>query len=256
MNLGYPINTAADENSLLVDASGEVAYFASDRPGGSGDLDLYSFELYPEARPLPVTYIKGSVFDALAKTPVEADVLLYDLATGSLATGAYSDPKTGEFLVCLPAGSYALNASAEGYLFFSRNYEVTAATALKPVALEVPLSALTTGSTIALRNIFFNTGSYELLPASNTELEKLAGLLRVNPTLRVELGGHTDNVGADVANLALSEQRAQAVRDYVVAKGIDGTRVTFKGYGETKPVATNDTEEGRALNRRTEVTVL
>ncbi len=257
LNLGYPINTGADENSILVNAQGDVAYFASDRPGGMGDLDLYGFELYPEARPLPVTYIRGRVHDKLTDAPVEADVQLFDLATSELATGAYSDPKTGEFLVCLPSGrSYALNASAEGYLFFSQNYDVASGTGKEPITLDVPLSALTAGSTIALRNIFFNTASYDLLPASNTELDKLVTLLKTNPTLRIELGGHTDNVGADAANLTLSDQRAQAVRNYVIGKGIDGDRITAKGYGETMPVATNDTEEGRAQNRRTEVKVL
>lgn len=257
LNIGYPINTSADENSILVDASGRIAYFASDRKGGLGDLDLYSFELYKEARPLPVTYIRGKVFDATTKAPVEADVQLFDLRTGSLATGAYSDPKTGEFLVCLPGGrKYALNATADGYLFYSENYDVAEGNPKEPVTLDVPLNTLSAGSTIALRNIFFNTASYELLPASNAELDKLVKLLQGTPNLRIELGGHTDNVGADAANLTLSDQRAKAVRDYVIAKGVDGTRITAKGYGETKPVATNDSEEGRALNRRTEVTVL
>lgn len=257
LNLGYPINTGADENSLLVDASGEVAYFASDRPGGQGDLDLYSFELYKEARPLAVSFIRGVVTDKTTDAPVEADVQLYDLASGKLATGAYSDPKTGEFLVCLPVGrSYALNASSEGYLFYSQNYDVAAGTPKEPYTLDVPLSPLSPGSTISLRNIFFNTASYELLPSSNAELEKLVKLLQTNPSLRIELGGHTDNVGADAANLTLSDQRANAVRDFVVAQGIDAGRITAKGYGETKPVASNDSEEGRAQNRRTEVTVL
>jgi len=257
LNLGYPINTGGDENSLLVSADGEVAYFASDREGGLGDLDLYSFELYPEARPLAVSFIRGKVTDRTNGQPVEADVQLYDLATGKLATGAYSDPLTGEFLVCIPAGrSYALNASSEGYLFFSQNYDVAAGTPKEPYTLNVPLSPLTAGSVIALRNIFFNTASYELLPTSNAELDKLTALLKSNPTLRIELGGHTDNVGADAANMTLSDQRAQAVRDFVIAQGIDASRITAKGYGETKPVATNDTEEGRAQNRRTEVTVL
>ena len=109
---------------------------------------------------------------------------------------------------------------------------------------------------IELRNVFFNTASYDLLPASNAELSKLAKLMQTNPTLRIELGGHTDNVGADAANLSLSDQRAQAVRDNLIGSGIDAARITAKGYGETRPVATNDTEQGRALNRRTEVTVL
>lgn len=257
LNLGYPINTGADENSLLVSANGEIAYFASDRPGGLGDLDLYGFGLYKEARPLAVSYIRGKVTDRTNDQPVEAVVDLYDVATGKLATGAYSDPKTGEFLVCIPAGrEYALNASAEGYLFFSQNYNVAAGTPKEPYTLNVQLSPLTAGSTIALRNIFFNTASYELLPTSNAELEKLGKLLKDNPTLKIELGGHTDNVGADAANMTLSDQRAQAVRDHLIAQGIDATRITAKGYGETKPTATNDTEEGRAQNRRTEVTVL
>ena len=257
LNLGYPINTGADENSLLVNASGEVAYFASDRPGGQGDLDLYSFDLYPEARPLPVSYIKGRVTDRTNGQPVEADVELYDVNTKALATAAYSDPKTGEFLVALPVGKqYALNASAEGYLFFSENYDVPPMAVKEPYTLDVPLSPLTAGSTIALRNIFFNTASYELLPASNVELDKLTRLLKGNPQLRIELGGHTDDVGHDDANLKLSQQRADAVREYLIAQGIDASRITAKGYGETKPVAANDTVEGRALNRRTEVTVL
>jgi len=257
LNLGYPINTSADENSLLVDASGQVAYFASDRPGGLGDLDLYSFALYKEARPLPVSFIRGVVTDKTTREPLEADVQLYDLSTGDLATGAYSDPKTGEFLVCIPAGrTYALNASADGYLFFSQNYDVAAGTPKVPYTLDVPLSPLSTGSIITLRNIFFNTASYELLSTSNAELDKLVKLLQTNPTLRIELGGHTDNVGADAANLTLSDQRVQAVRTFVIGKGIDAARIAAKGYGETKPVETNDTEEGRAQNRRTEVTVL
>ncbi len=257
LNLGYPINTSADENSILVDAIGRLAYFASDRAGGEGDLDLYSFPLYEEARPLAVSYIRGKVYDAATQAPVEADVQLFDLKTGDLATGAYSDPKSGEFLVCLPAGrSYALNATADGYLFYSENYDVAEGDLKEPLSLDVPLGKLATGSTIALRNIFFNTASYELLPTSNAELDKLVKLMKANPTLRIELGGHTDNVGADAANLTLSQQRANAVRDHVVAQGVDGARITAKGYGETNPVATNDTEAGRALNRRTEVTVL
>ncbi len=257
LNLGHPINTGADENSLLVSASGEVAYFASDRPGGMGDLDLYGFELYPEARPLAVSYIRGKVTDRTTGKPVEADVELFDVKTGDLATAAYSDPQTGEFLVALPVGQeYALNASSEGYLFFSENYNVPESAVKEPYTLDVPLSPLTAGSTIALRNIFFNTASYELLPASNAELAKLIQLLKRNADLRIELGGHTDNVGSDDANLKLSDQRANAVRDHLIAQGIDAARITAKGYGETKPIASNETEEGRAENRRTEVTVL
>jgi len=258
LNLGHPINTGADENSLLVSADGLLAYFASDRPGGYGDLDLYSFELYEQARPVPVTFVRGRVYDRDTREALEADVMLYDLSTGELATAAYSDPKTGEFLVCIPTGrSYALNSGAEGYLFFSQNYDVQGdGTVQAAFELDVPMSPLKAGATIALRNIFFNTASFDLLKASDVEVDKLARLLFLNPTLRIELGGHTDNVGNDAANQKLSEQRAQAVRESLITQGIEGDRITAKGYGKTKPIATNDTEEGRALNRRTEVTVL
>lgn len=257
MNLGWPINTGGDENSVLVDANGSLAYFASDREGGFGDLDLYGFELYQEARPTPVTYIRGRVTDKATGKPLEADVKLYDLATGKLATAAYSDPETGEFLVCLPIGvDHALNATAEGYLFFSRNYSFSAVDGNTPFQLNVQLSKAESGQTFALRNIFFETASYALLPASTVELNNLLGLMKATPALRIEVGGHTDNVGNDAANQQLSEQRANAVREFLINQGIDAARVLAKGYGETRPVATNDTDEGRAQNRRTEVTVL
>ncbi len=257
MNLGWPINTGGDENSVLVNANGQLAYFASDRDGGFGDLDLYGFELYPQARPTPVTYIRGMVTDKATGKPLEADVKLYDLASGKLATAAYSDPQSGEFLVCLPIGvDHALNATADGYLFFSRNYAFNEKSGNAPFQLNVQLSKVESGQTIALRNIFFETASYALLPASTTELNNLLQLLKATPAMRIEVGGHTDNVGNDAANQVLSAQRAKAVRDFLVDQGIDAARVEAKGYGETKPVAGNDTDEGRAQNRRTEITVL
>lgn len=257
VNLGYPINTSADENSVLVGPDGQLAFFASDRAGGHGDLDLYSFELPEAARATPVSYVAGRVSDIVTGKSVEADVQLYDLATGDLATAAYSDPRSGEFLVCLPEGrDYALNASAEGYLFFSANYSIAKSTVEKPFTLDVKMSPLTAGSVIALRNIFFNTASAELLPESNLELDKLLRLMKANPTLRIEVGGHTDNVGADADNQQLSEARAVAVAKFLTGYGIDVARVSSAGFGETMPVASNDTEEGRAQNRRTEIKVL
>lgn len=257
INLGSPINSGAQDNSVLVGSDGRLAYIASDRPGGYGDLDLYHFDLPEFARAEPVGYIRGKVSDNATGQPVEADVELYDLSTGKLATAAYSDPRTGEFLVCLPRGKeYGLNASAEGYLFYSKNYSVAQSEAKAGADLDVRLRPITAGQKIELRNIFFNTASFELLPASTAELDNLAKLMTTNPKMAIEVGGHTDNVGNDAANQQLSEQRAKAVRDFLVAHGISAERVVAKGYGETKPVATNDTEEGRAANRRTEVTVL
>lgn len=257
LNLGYPINTGGDENSVLVSATGDLAYFASDREGGMGDLDLYGFELYKEARPTPVSYIRGRVTDKATGKPLEADVELYDLKTGKLATGAYSDPVTGMFTVCLPTGvDHALNASAPGYLFYSRNYAFNEIQGKAPYQLEVKLSRVEAGQKIELRNIFFETASYALLPTSTVELNKLVAFMKSTPDMRIEVGGHTDSVGEDAANQLLSEQRANAVRSYLMEHGIAAARVEAMGYGEAKPVASNETPEGRAQNRRTEVLVL
>lgn len=257
VNLGYPINTGRDENSLLVDARGEVAYFASDREGGFGDLDLYSFILPENVRPKPVSYVRGVVYDAESKDKLEAIVELIDLETGQVAVESYSDARTGEFLVVLPPGKdYALNVARPGYLFYSDNFSLKGVEAGEPVDLEAPLEKLKAGKRMVLNNVFFDTDSYVLKPASKIELNKLIALLQSNPSMKVEIGGHTDAVGSDEDNLVLSQNRANSVIEYLISEGIAAERLTAQGYGESQPVATNDTAEGRALNRRTEMKVV
>lgn len=257
INLGYPINTGADENSILVNASGDVAYFASNREGGLGGLDLYSFELPEHARPKAVSFVKGEVFDAVSLRKLEARFELIDLESGEVVAENYSNPVNGEFLVVLPPGKdYALNVARSGYLFYSANFSLKGIKAGEPYLLEVPLEKLKEGSRVVLNNVFFATDSYVLEDASKTELNKLVELLANNPGLQVEIGGHTDSVGGDAENLTLSERRAGAVVDYLVANGIEVGRLKAKGYGETQPVASNDTEQGRALNRRTEMKIV
>ena len=258
VNVGYPINTAEDENSVLISSDGALAFFGSDRSGGEGDLDLYAFNTHAEMRPAPVSFVRGRVFDKHTKKPLEADVALLDLATGERVAGSYSDPSSGEFLVCLPAGKdYALNVSADGYIFYSENYSIGDVTSFdKPFELLAPMSPLKSGAMIALRNVFFETASAALLPASTIELERLVALLNHKKELRIEVAGHTDNIGEETENMILSQQRADAVRDFAIEKGIDASRIESKGYGEEDPIESNDTETGRGLNRRTEVRVL
>ncbi len=257
INLGYPINTGADENSILVNASGELAYFASNRDGGLGGLDLYSFELPSHARPKSVSFVKGEVFDAVSLRRLEARFELIDLETGEVVAENYSNPVNGEFLVVLPPGKdYALNVARAGYLFYSANFSLKGVKAGDPYLLEVPLEKLKEGSRVVLNNVFFATDSYALEEASRAELNKLVELLANNAGVRVEIGGHTDSVGSDADNLRLSEQRAAAVVDYLVVKGIPAEHLSAKGYGETQPVASNDTDKGRALNRRTEMKII
>jgi outer membrane protein OmpA-like peptidoglycan-associated protein len=256
-NLGFPINTHKDEMGLFVDATGALAYFASDREGGQGKLDIYSFPLYDAVRPTPVTYVKGVVKDRDSKRPLGARFELIDLSTSQTVVESRSDRVSGEFLVCLPVGhDYGLNVSKDGYLFHSENFSLTAmAEQGKPYSMNVELQPIEFGKSVVLRNIFFETGSFDLKPESTAELEKLLAFMEQNPKIRIEIGGHTDNVGQRQDNQVLSENRANAVRLYLQGKGIDAARMTHKGYADMEPVDTNDTAEGRARNRRTEFKV-
>ena len=252
-NLGYPINSPKDEQGLVVDATGEKAYFSSDRPG-SQRMDIYSFELYKNARPTPVSYIKGKVIDADSGLPLCAKVELIDLDNSKSVIKEESDSGKGEFLMCLPLGKeYAFNVSKEEYLFYSENFQLKEKMDfIDPYILEIKLKKIEIGSTVILRNVFFDTGSYELMPESKVELQELIDFLTFNKTISIEIGGHTDNVGSEELNRKLSESRADEVYKYLVNSGINKSRMTFAGYGYSQPISSNETPEGRALNRRTE----
>lgn len=257
VNLGYPINTGGQENSFHVSASGTYALIASDREGGYGGLDLYSFELPEAVRPNRITYLKGTITDAKTKKPLEARFELIDLATGDTVVRSYSDEGDGSFLVVLPSNAqYALLADREGYLYHSENFELQLDETTIHYQKNIELQPIEAGRSVVLRNVFFDTDKYELKPASKTELNKLTKLLNDNPAIRIEVSGHTDNQGTTADNVVLSKNRAKAVYDYLVRAGIAPERLAYKGYGESQPVSTNDTEEGRALNRRTEFKVV
>jgi outer membrane protein OmpA-like peptidoglycan-associated protein len=257
VNLGYPINTVNDEFGFAVSPDAKTGYFVSDRPGGKGGLDLYSFPLYESARPKIVTYMKGRVFDSETKAPLDASFELIDLGTGKVIVRSVSDSKTGEFLLCLPTGKqYALNVSRSGYLFYSDHFELKdPATANKPVMKDIPLKPIKAGQTIVLNNIFYETDKYDLKPESKVELDRLVSFLNHNPKVHFEISGHTDNVGGKDYNKTLSERRAKTVYDYLLTAGIPATRMSSKGFGDTVPVAENTTDTGRAKNRRTEFKV-
>jgi len=256
-NLGYPINTLGNEISLVVSANGRTAYYSSERKEGMGGLDLYSFELPEKAKATPVTYMKGKVFDKKTKKYIQAKFELIDLATSQTIMSSYSDGKSGEFLVCLPANkNYALNVSKNGYLFYSENFSLKEKNDNKPYLMDIPLQPLDTGTVVELKNIFFETAKFDLKEESKVELSKLIGFLNVNKDIHIQISGHTDNVGDKKSNQLLSQNRAKAVYDYLIAHGIVNTRLSFKGYGDTKPVAPNDTPENKARNRRTEFKVI
>lgn len=256
-NLGYPINTYADEATLSVNAKGDTAYFSSDNLDGFGKKDIYSFALYEQARPSSVSFMKGFVYDADTRKPLAARFELISLKTGRTRVASVAASKTGDFLVCLPVDEpFALNVSFPGYLFYSEHIALDYAYRDKPMRKEILLQPIRSGMSIVLNNIFYRTNQYAIEESSAAELNRLLRFMLQNKDVRVEISGHTDNVGSAALNRELSQHRADAVAAYLVQKGIDASRIKAVGYGFDKPVATNETEEGRARNRRTELKIL
>jgi len=268
-NLGYPINTRANEGALSVSLDGSSAWFSSDAEDTRnaegiklGRSDIFSFVLPEMNRPKVVTFARGKVFDALSKSPLAAELEVIELSSKRVFYKSRANAD-GSFLICLPIGqNYALNASQPGYVFYSANfalaevrsaeqaYELNAGLQALP-SETAPVAALDK-TPVVLRNVFFETGSAALRPESTPELDHLVALLQQNPSLNIQINGHTDNVGSDAENLKLSEQRAKAVYSYLISKGIPAERLKYKGFGESQPIADNATEEGRKENRRTE----
>ena len=257
VNLGYPINSSGDENGLTLTANGTYAFFASNKLSGQDGFDIYTFELPPELRPRQVTYVKGIVEDAVTKQPLESAVEIIDLEKNTPVYQDYSSAEQGDFLATLTTGkNYGLNISRDGYLFYSANFSLIGHENKNPFNLLALLQPIEIGNKVILNNIFFDTNRFLIKDESKTELQKLLDFLNLNKTVKIEVSGHTDNVGSDQANQILSENRAKAVYQYLIDNGIDPSRLSFKGYGETQPVATNDTDEGRARNRRTEFKIM
>ncbi len=267
VNLGYPINTQYDENSLMVSPTGEIAFFASDREGGYGDLDIYYFEMPESLRPTKTVYFEGIVFDAATRFPLPGKFELIDLETGEQVVISEADKINGQFMVSLPINrAYALNVSYPGYLFFSQNFNMTLPDNQDAFHMDVPMVAIDSDVPVSLKNVFFDLSAATLRPESHIELNKLVDFLKKNPSLKIEVGGHTDTRGDAKANQILSQERANAVVDYLVSKGIAENRMIAKGYGETKPIypdaaidkmaTEKEKEAAHQENRRTEYRII
>ncbi len=257
VNIGWPINSQNNERGVFVNSRGNLALISAIRDGNK-DLDIYQFELYPGAKPNPATYVKGVVRNAETKTPVEVKFQLVDIETGDTVAENYSDSKTGKYLVVLPTGKkYAFNVSKKGYMMYSDNFNIDKDYDInKPFVKNIDLQKIALGKKAVLKNIFFELDSYELKPESKIELKKLIEFLNINPKVKVEISGHTDSQGSVAHNITLSKNRAKTVYDYLVNHGINKDRLTYKGYGQSNPIADNSTKEGRALNRRTEFKII
>ena len=256
-NLGYPINTKANERGIALNNRGDLAYISTQR-GEKKDLDIYYFELYEEARPTPSTYVTGRIYNIETNRPVYTEFRLENLDSADFNLTNTSDEITGRYLIPLPAEqSYAFNITAKGYLFYSDNFTLpTGYDISKPFKKDIPLVPIKKDVKVVLKNIFFELDSYELKPESFVELNRLINFIKHNPNIKVEIGGHTDNQGSAEHNKILSKNRAKTVYDYLSKKGIDKTKLTYKGYGMDMPIADNNTKEGRAQNRRTEAKII
>ena len=255
-NLGYPVNTIDDQGSLIVAADGKTAYYASDGTDTKGGLDMYSFQLREDIRPLKTWWVKGKVFDKKTTEGLPSAVELTEIKSGNLISKIQTD-EDGNYLVTLPVGKdYAFNVNRKGYLFYSDNFSLAKNNPDSVFIVNIPLQPIEKGATIVLKNIFFETGKFELQNESKSELNKLVTLLNDNPNLKIQIDGHTDNVGQEKDNLLLSTNRAKAVVGYLLNKSINVQRLTYKGFGSSKAVANNATEQGKALNRRTALSII
>lgn len=267
-NLGYPINTRFDENSLMVSPEGDIAFFASDREGGYGDLDIYMFSMPEHLRPTKTLYFEGVVFDAITRLPVPGKFQLIDLKTGKEVIVSEADKLTGEFMVSLPVNKeYALNVTYPGYTFFSQNFNMTNPEGLEAIHMDVPMFPITSDAIgVTLKNVFFDLNKATLRPESFVELNKLVDFMNLNKQLKIEIAGHTDTRGDAKDNLLLSENRAKSVVVYLTSKGIDASRLQSKGYGETMPIVSDAKieamtsekfkESAHQENRRTEYKII
>lgn len=253
VNIGKGVNSRDDESGLYVDRKGEKAYFASSRPGGYGGLDIYSFDLVGSKKPEPITFVKGSVFDAENNKSLSGRIEIVSLKDNAVLL---RDSASRFFTTLAPGGNYALNVYRSGYLFYSANFQPTEKGIDSPFVVDAYLKKIQANVSTVLENIFFDVDKYDLKPESFVELNVLVDMMMKNPGLKVEISGHTDNSGSAEHNLELSRNRAGSVVTYLISKGIAKNRLTPVGYGSEKPMASNDTDAGKARNRRIEIRIV
>lgn len=254
-NIGSPINSEHDDLGFFVSTDGKNGYFASNKMKGMGGWDIYTFPLYAEARPQKVLFLKGKVQDDKGQVMINAKIELRDLKTNEIIK--VDVDSSGEYVFARAMDNdQMMLVKKDGYFYNSTTIKANDTKYEGVAKVNFGLQELKQGGSYKIKNLFFNNNSADITADAALELLNLVAFMNENADVNIEVAGHTDNVGNDAANLNLSTSRAKAVHEFLIAHDIAGNRVRYRGYGETKPVATNDTEEGRAMNRRTEVTVL
>ncbi len=254
-NLGPDINSKDDDQFFMITPSGEYAYYS--RGNKNTDLDIYRLKIPVVYKPAPVILVKGKVINAKTNEPITAKIIYEQLDTGVEVGYTNADPTTGEYQILLPAGSnYGFLAMKDGFVPLSENIDLQELTEYKEIERDLYLVPIEVGVPFRLNNIFFDFDKAVLKKESFPELDRMLLLMNENPEMTFEIAGHTDWIGTDAYNNGLSQRRADAVQNYFIEKGIAASRLTSKGYGESRPVATNATDEGRAKNRRVELIIL
>ncbi len=252
INLGYPINTKGNEINLIVNAKGNVAYMSVEKSTGNNHYDIYYFDLPQPYMAEKTAYIKGNVLDSITQKPVQAVIELIDLQKQSVKVLSATQPD-GSYLIALPTGkSYALHVKKKGYMFYNDHFDFNHQE-IEPKSMDILLHPIQDNLTAELKNIFFAFDSDELLPSSKPELNTLINVLKTNPQWKITILGYTDNKGTQTYNQKLSENRAKSVYQYLIENGVEKQRLSYIGMGEKNPKADNETEAGRAKNRRTEI---
>lgn len=263
VNLGEKINSENYDADFVVDTQGKYAYL-SKNSDVTGTMDLFRILLSEAAKPKPVILVKGNVYDKTTNEPMEVEVVYHNLSTGKQLGSAYSDASTGGYKIVLPYGEkYGIRAEEKGYIAVSENLDLTAENknldenlSYQELTQDLILVPLQTGSVVLINNLFFETGSSVINKNSYTDLNNLAKMLKENPKMKIEIMGHTDNVGSEANNQKLSEARANSVKKFLTDKEIKADRLRAVGYGEAKPTTSNSTAEGRKKNRRVEFKII
>lgn len=262
INLGAPINTTENDLFFVMAANGKTAYYSSTaQKENFGKQDVYEITFSPKKitkqKGPSLTLLKGVVSDSMSGKPIEAQIAISDNTKNERVSEIASNAASGNYLVSLPAGkNYNITVNAKGYLFYSTNVSIPDTAAFQEIIRNIKLNKIEVGNRVVLNNIFFDYDKTSLRTESYVELTNLLNLLQNNPKLKIEISGHTDNKGSASYNKNLSEGRAQAVVSYLISKEIEVDRLRFAGFGFQYPIASNDTDEGRQLNRRVEFKVI
>ena len=256
INLGPVLNTASFDAYYSIPASGDYIYFSS-YTNSLGEADIFRVKLPPVLQPKPVTLVSGKVIDAKTRKPIQAKIMYENLKTQANMGEALSNEISGKYSIVLPGGiNYGFQALAEGYYAISDNLDLTQLKAYEEIQKDLLMVKIEKGEVIRLNNLFFDTGKFSLRPESVSELQRLKTMMDQNPTMQIEIQGHTDSDGQEESNQILSENRAKAVYDEILKAGVQLNRLKFKGFGEIKPVANNDTPANKQLNRRVEFLIV